>query len=202
MIYEILAQISSLILTVIAGLGYFGVFLLMALESACLPVPSEVIMPFSGYLVTAGKFSFWLVVLAGTVGNLAGSIAAYFVGYYGGRPLIEKYGKYILISVHDLDIAERWFNKYGSVSIFFSRLLPIVRTFFFFPAGACKMPFGKFCLYTVLGCLPWSIFLTYVGVELGENWKSIEVYFRKFDWVIIVLVILFIIYWVYKKKKK
>jgi membrane protein DedA with SNARE-associated domain len=201
MIYEILAQVSSLILAVISGLGYFGVFLLMALESACLPIPSEIIMPFSGYLVAAGKFSLWFVVIAGTLGNLAGSIVAYFVGYYGGRPLVEKYGKYILISSHDLDRAEAWFKKYGSASIFFSRLLPIVRTFISFPAGVAKMPFWKFCLYTVLGCLPWSILLTYVGIVLGDNWKSIEVYFHKFDWVVLILAVLLIIYWIYKKVK-
>jgi membrane protein DedA with SNARE-associated domain len=202
MIYEILAQISSFILAAISHLGYFGVFFLMALESACLTVPSEVIMPFSGYLVGVGQFSFWLVVIAGTLGNLLGSIVAYFIGYYGGRTLIEKYGKYILISTHDLDRAENWFAKYGNISIFFSRLLPIVRTYISFPAGTCKMPFGKFCFYTVLGCLPWSIFLTYVGIKLGENWKSIEVYFRKLDWVMIILAVSLIIYWAYKKLKK
>jgi membrane protein DedA with SNARE-associated domain len=158
-------------------------------------------MPFAGYLAAAGKLSLWLVVIAGTIGNLVGSIIAYFIGYYGGRPLIEKYGKYVLLDMHDLERAERWFGKYGSASIFFSRLLPIVRTFISLPAGIAKMPLGKFCFYTLLGCLPWSVFLTYIGIVLGENWKSIEIYFRKFDWLILIFVILFIIYWVYKKIK-
>jgi len=199
MIYDIFAWIGSFIVNVISVSGYPGIGILMALESACLPVPSEIIMPFSGYLVLTGKFSLWAVVLAGTIGNLLGSIAAYFVGYCGGRPLIEKYGKYILLSAHDLDIAEGWFKKYGSASVFFSRLLPVVRTFISFPAGVAKMPFWKFCFYTVAGSLPWSILLTYVGIVLGENWKSIEVYFRRFDWLVIILVGLFIGWWIYKK---
>jgi membrane protein DedA with SNARE-associated domain len=202
MIYEILTQIGAFAVNIISALGYPGVAFLMALESACIPIPSEIIMPFSGYLAVSGKFSFWFVVLAGTIGNLAGSIAAYFVGYHGGRPLIEKYGKYILLSAHDLDKAEIWFKKYGNISVFFSRLLPIVRTFISLPAGVARMPFWKFCFYTVLGCLPWSIFLTYIGVVLGENWKSIEVYFHKFDWVVIIIGSLLIIYWIYKKIKK
>ncbi len=201
MIYSIFAWIGSFIVNVISALGYPGVAGLMALESACIPIPSEIIMPFSGYLVAVGKFSLWLVVLSGTLGNLIGSIIAYFVGYYGGRPLIEKYGKYILISPHDLDRAENWFKKYGSASVFFARLLPVVRTFISFPAGVAKMPFGKFCLYTTAGSLPWSFLLAYIGIVLGENWQSIEVYFRKFDWLIIILVGLFIGWWLYHKLK-
>ncbi len=201
MIYEILAWVGTLVVNIISALGYPGVAVLMALESACIPVPSEIIMPFSGYLVATGKFSLWLVVLAGTIGNLIGSIAAYFAGYYGGRPLIEKYGKYILVSAHDLDRAEIWFKKYGNISVFFSRLLPVVRTFISFPAGVARMPFWKFCLYTALGSLPWSFLLTYIGIVLGENWKSIEVYFRRFDWAVIILVGLSIGWWIYHKLK-
>ena len=199
--YELLTTISSFIIGIISDFGYFGITLLMALESACIPIPSEVIMPFSGYLVFTDRFAFWLVVFAGTIGNLFGSIIAYFVGLKGGRPLIEKYGKYILINRHELEWAENWFKKYGNISVFFSRVLPVVRTFISFPAGIAKMPFWKFCLYTFLGSLPWSIFLTYIGVVTGENWKSLETYFRKFDWLIIVLAILFIGLWFYKKIK-
>jgi membrane protein DedA with SNARE-associated domain len=201
MIYEILALISSFIVKIISIWGYPGIIMLMVLESACIPIPSEVIMPFSGYLVFTDRFAFWLVVFAGTIGNLFGSIIAYFVGLKGGRPLIEKYGKYILINQHELEWAENWFKKYGNISVFFSRMLPVVRTFISFPAGIAKMPFWKFCLYTFLGSLPWSIFLTYIGVVTGENWKSLEIYFRKFDWLIIVLAILFIGLWFYKKLK-
>ena len=201
MIYELFAWISSFIVHIISTMGYFGITVLMALESACIPVPSEIIMPFSGYLVWTGRFILISVVIWGTIGNLIGSTIAYFVGFYGGRPLIEKYGKYILISSHELEWAEAWFKKYGGASVFFSRLLPAVRTFISLPAGVAKMPFWKFCFYTALGSLPWSFLLAYIGILLGENWKSIEVYFRKFDWLVIILVGLFIGWWIYHKLK-
>jgi len=193
--------IASIIINIISGTGYFGITFLMALESACLPIPSEIIMPFSGYLAVLGRFSFWLVVIWGTIGNLLGSIAAYFVGIYGGRPFVEKYGKYILIGKEDLDSAQKFFEKYGNLSIFFSRLLPIIRTFISLPAGIARMPFWKFCFYTLIGSLPWSAFLTYIGVVFGENWLSLEIYFRKFDWLIGFLIIFTVGYWLYKKIK-
>jgi len=201
MIYEIFAQISSFIINTISTLGYPGIVILMTLESACIPIPSEIIMPFSGYLVYLGEFSLWLVVIVGTIGNLIGSIIFYFIGFYGGRPLIEKYGKYILISGQDLDQAERWFKKYGGESIFFSRILPVIRTFISFPAGIAKMPFWKFSFYTFAGSLPWSFFLTYAGILTGENWSKLEIYFKKFDWLIIILIISGISWWIYKKIK-
>ena len=153
MIYDLLALISSFVINIISTLGYGGIFFLMALESALIPIPSEIIMPFSGFLVFDEKFSFLAVVLWGTIGNLIGSIAAYFIGLYGGRPLIEKYGKFILISRHELDLADSWFKKYGSLSVLVSRMLPAARTFISLPAGIARMPFGKFCLYTFLGSL-------------------------------------------------
>ncbi len=202
MIYDFLALISSFIIKFISDLGYAGITILMALESACIPIPSEVIMPFSGYLVWEGRFSLGTVVLWGTIGNLIGSIIAYLIGFYGGRTLLEKYGKYILISGDDLNRAERWFKKYGSVSVLFSRMLPLIRTFISFPAGIARMPFGKFVVYTFLGSLPWSFFLTYyIGVMGGENWQNIEPYFRKFDWLIVILVISLIGLWLFKKIK-
>ncbi|MCX6811206.1 MAG: DedA family protein, partial [Candidatus Berkelbacteria bacterium] len=138
MIHSILAAISGFIIATISTLGYGGIVLLMAIESACIPLPSEVIMPFSGFLVFDGRFNLWLIALAGAVGCVVGSVIAYWVGMYGGRPLIERYGKYILISHHDLDLADRWFNKHGDVAIFFSRLLPVVRTYISFPAGIAR----------------------------------------------------------------
>ncbi len=173
----------------------------MALESACLPVPSEIIMPFSGYLVAIGKFTLWPVIIWGAIGNLIGSIAAYFIGIYGGRAFIKKYGKYILLSQEELDKSEKFFKKYGSLSIFFSRLLPVIRTFISLPAGIARMPFWKFCFYTLIGSLLWSVLLTYIGVFLGENWHAVEVYFRKFDWLIGILILFAIGYWLYKKIK-
>lgn len=172
---------------------------MMVLESALIPIPSEIIMPFSGFLVFEEKFSLLWVVFWGTIGNLIGSILAYLVGLYGGRPLVEKYGKFILISRHELDLADRWFVKYGNISIFFSRMLPAVRTFISLPAGIAKMPFGRFCLYTTLGSLPWSFALTYAGIIMGENWKGLEVYFRKFDWAIGILGISIAGWFIYHK---
>jgi membrane protein DedA with SNARE-associated domain len=201
MIYELLTTISSFIVNIISSLGYGGIGILMALESACIPIPSEIIMPFSGYLVFSGAFALWPVIFWGTVGNLIGSLIAYFIGFYGGRPLIEKYGKYILVSRHDLEQAQRWFEKYGSLSIFFSRMLPVVRTFISLPAGIARMPFWRFSLYTLAGSFPWVFVLTYVGISTGENWSEIEIYFRKFDWLIIILIIGLIGWWIYQKIK-
>lgn len=199
MVYEFLALISSFIINFISSWGYGGVFVLMALESALIPIPSEIIMPFSGFLVWEGRFSFLAVVLWGAIGNLVGAVAAYFLGFYGGRPLLEKYGKYILISKEEIERADSWFKKYGNFSIFFSRMLPVVRTFISLPAGISRMPFVKFSLYTFLGSLPWAFVLTYLGIISGENWPNLENYFRKFDWVILILITLTIIWYLYAK---
>jgi len=201
MITDILAKVAALVIKIISDSGYFGIASLMAVESACIPVPSEIIMPFAGFLTISGKLSFWLVVIWGAFGNLIGSIIAYAVGAYGGRPFIEKYGKYVLLGKDELDKSQRFFSKYGSISVFFSRLLPIVRTFISLPAGIARMPFAKFCSYTFIGSFFWSALLVYVGRFLGENWQSIEVYFRKFDWLIAALLILGVVYFVYKKIK-
>jgi len=201
MIYELFTTVSSFIVNIISSFGYPGIVILMALESACIPIPSEIIMPFSGYLIFLERFSLWPVVFWGTIGNLIGSLIAYFIGLYGGRPLIEKYGKYILVSNHDLERAQRWFEKYGNPSIFFSRMLPVVRTFISLPAGIARMPLWRFSLYTFAGSLPWAFILTYVGVILGKNWNGIEIYFRKFDWLIVILVGLLIGWFIYQKLK-
>jgi len=201
MIYDLLAHISSFIVSIISSLGYAGITALMTLESACIPIPSEIIMPFSGYLVWEGRFALLSVILWGTIGNLIGSLIAYLVGFYGGRPLIEKYGRYVLISKEELNYAQGWFERYGAMSVFFSRMLPVIRTFISLPAGIAKMPFWKFLFYTFLGSLPWSFVLTYAGLITGENWTSLETYFRKFDWLIVILVILLISWWLFKKIK-
>jgi len=170
----------------------------MLLESACIPIPSEVIMPFSGYLVFTGRFMIWQVVFWGALGNLVGSALAYWVGLYGGRPLVEKYGKYILVSNRDLETADKWFLKYGQKAVFFSRLLPVVRTFISLPAGIAKMDFKKFSFYTFAGSLPWSFALAYVGLKTGENWVGIRVYFEKFDYIIATALILAILWWIWR----
>ena len=193
--------ISSYIIKIILATGYSGVFILMVLESACIPVPSEIIMPFSGFLVWQGEFSLWQVVFWGAFGNLVGSVLAYWVGARGGRPLIEKYGKYIFISRRDLERSDKWFEKYGQGAVFFSRLLPAVRTFISLPAGIARMNFKRFCVYTFLGSLIWAYFLAYAGVILGENWSGLRVYFEKFDFVIVAAVIIGIIWWIWRHSK-
>lgn len=202
MVADVLAKVADLVIKIISDSGYFGITSLMAIESACIPVPSEIIMPFAGFLTVSGKLSLWLVIVWGAVGNLIGSMIAYAVGAYGGRPFIEKYGKYVLLGKDELDKSQRFFTKYGSVSVFFSRLLPIVRTFISLPAGLSRMPFIRFSVYTFIGSFLWSAFLAYIGVFLGENWQSIEVYFRKFDWLILVLIVGFLSLFIYKKIKK
>ena len=202
LVEKILAPIAAWIIAVISTLGYGGIVLTMAIESACIPLPSEIIMPFSGYLVSVGRFDFWLVGLAGALGNVIGSAAAYWVGIKGGRPFFEKYGRYVLISTGDLDKADRFFQKYGDWSIFMSRMLPLVRTFISLPAGIAKMRFGRFVLLTFLGSLPWCLALAYVGKVMGENWEQIKIYFRRADLVIGVLIVAAVILFLYRHLKK
>jgi len=199
MIIEILANFVT---NTISHLGYPGIFLLMLLESACIPIPSEIIMPFSGFLVVSGEFSLWGVAIIGAFGNLAGSLIAYYVGYKGGRPLVEKYGRYILINHHDLDLADRFFKRYGEATAFVSRLLPIVRTFISLPAGIAKMDLKKFSLYTFLGALPVSYALAWAGVKMGENWDNVRQILHEFNLLIVVLLIAFLLWWVYRHFKK
>lgn len=181
----------------ISQIGYAGIILLMTLESACMPVPSEIVMTFSGFAAQRGELNFWLVGLAGAIGCLAGSVLSYYVGYYGGRPILEKYGKYILIKKHELDMADTWFEKYGYKAVFIARLLPIIRTFISLPAGIARMDFKRFALYSFIGSLPWCFVLAYAGVILGNNWQALEHYWIYFDIAIIVGVVLFIAYTVY-----
>jgi membrane protein DedA with SNARE-associated domain len=199
LIARILEILSGFIVAVISAMGYGGIMLLMAIESACIPLPSEVIMPFSGYLVYKGDFNIWWVAVAGAIGCVLGSLVAYWVGMYGGRPLIEKYGRYILISHHDLDLADRWFKSYGEVIVFASRLLPVIRTFIAFPAGVARMNLTRFVLYTFLGSFPWCLGLAYVGQLLGEQWDKnpmLKTWFHRFDFVIGIILVLGIVWWV------
>lgn len=204
MIARIIEILSGFIVATITALGYWGVALLMAIESACIPLPSEIIMPFSGYLVSQGKMSLWGVGIAGAVGCVLGSLVAYWVGMYGGRPLIEKYGRYVLVSRHDLDLADRWFARYGEAIIFTSRLLPAIRTFIAFPAGVARMNLKRFILYTFAGSLPWCLGLAYVGQKLGEKWnkdETLKTLFHRFDFVIGIIGLLAVIWWVRRHLK-
>jgi membrane protein DedA with SNARE-associated domain len=169
---KILAILAHFIITVISSTGYLGIALLMGIESACIPLPSEIIMPFSGYLVYSGRFQLVWVATAGAIGCNLGSAIAYWIGAHGGRPLVERFGRYVLLSRHDLDRTTNFFSKYGSITVFLARLLPVVRTFIALPAGIAKMPLLRFHIYTFLGSWPWCFALAYVGMRLGRSWET------------------------------
>lgn len=198
MISTILENVAVWISGVIEAWGYGGVILLMGIESMCIPLPSELIMPFAGYLVYAGKMNFWLAGISGGVGCLAGSLVAYGIGYFGGRPVVEKYGKYFLISKKDLMTADQWFEKYGDDTSFWSRLLPIIRTFISLPLGIAKVEIWKFMLYSLVGSIIWSLFLVYLGQKFGENWQMLKGYFHEFDIVIGIVIVLGFGWYVYR----
>ncbi|MEK6335955.1 MAG: DedA family protein [Acidobacteriota bacterium] len=201
MVGKIIKLLSIFIVATISKLGYAGIVLLMAIESACIPLPSEIIMPFSGYLVYTGRFNLWLVGIAGAVGCVLGSLVAYWFGMYGGRPLIEKYGRYVLISRHDLDLADRWFTRFGEIIVFASRLLPVIRTFIAFPAGVARMEWKRFVIYTFLGSLPWCLGLAYIGQRLGQEWDSnptLKNLFHRFDFVIGIIILAAAVWWVWR----
>lgn len=198
-------NLAALIIHLIQNLGYGGIFVLMTLESALLPIPSEVTMPFAGFLAHGGHLNFWLVILVGTMGNLVGSLGAYAVGFFLEESvvlqLVRKYGKFILVSEHEYTRAVRWFATYGNPIAFFSRLLPAVRTFISLPAGLAEMNIWKFSFYTFLGSFIWSTFLTWIGFYLGVQWNSLEPYFRKFQLVIVVLLVVGVLWYVNHKLK-
>ena len=192
MIEKIIAALANFIIAVISGAGYFGVLLLMAIESACIPLPSEIIMPFAGYLAYKGQFSLYWAATAGALGCNLGSLIAYEIGHYGGRPLVEKYGSYLLINRHDLELADRFFLKFGAPAVFIARLLPVVRTFIALPAGIARMPRLRFHLYTFAGSWPWCFMLAWVGMKLGEHWESdprLKQWLHRLDLLIIVVIL-------------
>lgn len=193
----IITELSKFVISTISLMGYSGILLTMAIESACIPLPSEIIMPFSGYLVTTGQFTMLGVTLAGAVGNVLGSIVAYYAGVWGGRPFVERYGRYFLVSHHDLDVADRWFAKYGEAAVFFGRMLPVVRTFISLPAGIAHMNFPRFVIFTFIGALPWCYLLAYIGVRMGEEWDNLRGYFHQFDVVIGIVIALAVGYFLW-----
>ena len=172
MLEKIIASLAGFIIAVISKAGYLGVLLLMAIESACIPLPSEIIMPFAGYLVYKGQFNLLLAATAGAIGCNLGSVIAYEIGHYGGRPLIERYGSYVFLGRHELDLAERFFKRFGAVAVLVGRLLPVIRTFIALPAGVAKMPRLRFHVFTFVGSWPWCFVLAYVGMRLGRSWET------------------------------
>lgn len=198
---SLVEYVSNIVIHLIENLGYWGVFIGMTLESACIPLPSEVIMPFAGFVVYEGKMSLLGITIVGALGNLFGSLIAYFVGIKGGRPFLEKYGKYIFITHKNLETADRWFNTYGHEAVLISRVLPGIRTFISLPAGITHMDLKKFITYTFLGSLPWCFVLGYLGVQLGPRWDTIKGYFHVLDIIVILGIICFFTYLIYKHKK-
>lgn len=197
MINDILISVITWIQQVITDMGAWGVALLMAIESCNIPLPSEAILPFAGYLVTKGVFTIHTASFFGAIGCVLGSIPSYYLGYFGGRKFVEKYGKYFLISKHDLEIADKWVDKYGDWSFFICRMLPVVRTFISLPAGILKAKKRTFFLFTFLGSLIWSYLLVYVGVKLGENTEALKHIWHKFDAIIIIVCLVLGIVYVY-----
>jgi membrane protein DedA with SNARE-associated domain len=207
----VLAFIDQIVIpflnTLYGATGYLGVTLAMAIESAMIPLPSELILPYAGFLIsdpsqieplTGAPWSYWIAVIVATLGNTLGSLVGYAIGARGGRPFLERYGKYMLIRQHELELADRFFEKYGPATAFFSRLMPIVRTFISFPAGVARMHLGKFIVYSTAGALPWSMLLIWAGQQLGANWVEIRHMLEPYDLLIAALVIaagLLFIWW-------
>lgn len=193
MIESILAHLAAVITGLIEATGYAGVLILMAIESACIPLPSEIIMPFAGYLASAGRFSLLALATAGALGCNLGSTVAYEIGKRGGRPAIERWGRYVLLTQGDLDWSERFFRRFGAVTVFVSRLLPVVRTFIALPAGMARMPVAQFQLYTFVGSWIWCYALAWIGAALGDQWDKnpdLRATFHKFDAVIVAVIVL------------
>jgi len=182
----------------IAATSYPGVFLLMVLESMVFPVPSEAVMPFAGFRICDGQFTFAGVILASTLGSIVGSLVSYAMGYYGGKPFIQRFGKYLLLDTHDLDLTQRFFDKRGELTIFVSRFIPVIRHIISIPAGLGKMNIWKFIVYTILGAALWNTFLTYVGFKLKENWQDVMKYSHTIDLVVVAVLGLAFIYYAYK----
>ena len=202
---RILAFLVQFVTQVIQGGGYAGIAALMGIESACIPLPSEIIMPFAGYLVYKGVFSLVGVATAGAIGCNVGSVVAYWIGAWGGRPLVERYGKWVLMSRHDLDRMTHFFNKYGGITVLAGRLLPVVRTFIAFPAGIAKMPQLRFHLYTFVGSWPWCFVLAYVGMKLGEQWHTdprFKEIFHRFHLVVEIALVAAVVWFVWSHLKR
>ena len=195
----------DIITNVYEAMGWPGVVFLMGIESAAIPFPSELIMPLAGWLLIEAKGdSAWMLGMAafyGALGNLLGSWVAYWISLKGGRPLLKKYGRYLLVTQHEVDRAEEWFQKYGELAVFASRLLPVVRTFISIPAGIARMNFWKFSFYTFLGSYPWSLGLAYGGYKLGENWEDLRRVMRPFDFPIAGIIIVVVVWFIYRRIK-
>ncbi len=199
---SILVGLTGVVAGWISSLGYWGIAAGMFIESFNIPLPSEAILPFGGYLVYLGRITFWDAVLAGTLGGTAGSIASYYLGKWGGRPLLTGYGRYIGINAAKLAAADRWFARWGEATVFFTRLLPVIRTYISLPAGITEMNLGRFVVFTFLGSLPWSVVLVYLGVKLGQNWTSLATVFHRLDVVVVAAALVILAGWVIRARRR
>lgn len=199
---EILGQIALFCINAISSLGYFGVSFLMVLESMIFPVPSELVMPFAGFLIAEGEMTFFWVIFSSIIGSLIGSLLSYYIGYKGGKRFLIKYGKYFLLDKEHLAKTEQWFSKKGELTILIGRFIPVVRHFISIPAGFGKMNIKRFILYTAIGAGIWNSFLMYIGFVLGNNWESISHYSDYLSWGVLIILALFLIYFVVKRLNK
>lgn len=197
-------QYYVLFLDFIATWGYLAIAVLMGIENACIPIPSELILGFAGYLISIGRLDFAEAVTAGIIGGIIGSVVTYYIGSFGGRPFVYKYGKYFFMKKSHIDAAQHWFDKYGVKAVFFSRMLPIVRTFISLPAGFAQVDIKKFIIFTFAGSLPWTIFIVYIGKVLGNNWQKMLAIGHDFSLLIAAVIVLVIAYlfFRYRKNKK
>jgi membrane protein DedA with SNARE-associated domain len=206
---QLTQTLTNLITNLYVTTGLVGIIIAMAIESCCIPLPSELVMPLAGIMITQGKLlpgmnpivAVLIVAVVGSIGCLLGSTVAYWIGYAGGRPLLLKYGRYVLISQHDSDRADYFFHRWGSITTFFSRLLPVIRTYISLPAGIAKMPFWKFCMYTLLGSLPWCFVLAYIGTIIGNNLGVLSPVFHYLDIIILVALVLLVVLFIWRHIK-
>lgn len=206
MIHDIIAAVAAWIIQMISATGYWGIFLLMALESALVPIPSEITMPFAGYLAGTGLFHLWWVILVGAFANLVGSLLVFWLGWWGQetwvRRVLRRYGRFLFLSEEKLDHAERWLRRHGEKIAFFSRLLPVVRTFISLPMGMARMNPLRFSLFTFAGSLIWSAILTYAGYAMGQNWQALEPYYREYEIVLVALGVVVLAFWIWRRVRK
>ena len=202
---HILAIVAHFIIATISASGYWGVALLMGIESACIPLPSEIIMPFAGYLVHLGQLKLFWVATAGAIGCNLGSAIAYWIGAYGGRPLVERFGRFVLLDRRDLDRTTHYFERYGSITVFIARLLPVVRTFIALPAGIARMSQVRFHIYTFLGSWPWCLVLAYVGARLGQAWETdprFKAVFHRFHTAVLLVIVIGAVWFLWSHWKR
>lgn len=202
MLHQLLQYVSSMATYLVTAWGYWGIFIGMIIESACIPLSSEAIMLFGGFMSAQGYLNLWGVVWAGILGNVVGSVLTFWIGSKGGRVFLQNYGKYVFFNEEHLEKADQWFSRYGEWAVFFSRNLPVVRTFISLPAGISRMNFNKFFIYTFIGVIPWNLALTFLGLKLGQNWAFVETYSRPLSYAMLGMIVLGVVYFIFKSLTK